>query len=107
MDVEVRRLALNYDQIEEHRPPPNPTKLTDSRAPKYVEEFGHSSWELDALNPEVIEDLIRKAVEPYIDEKKKKKALAAEQHGQRLLKRVSGVWDRVVVRLDELEADED
>lgn len=107
MDVEVRRLALNYDQIEEHRPPPNPTKLTDSRDPKYVEEFGHSSWELDALNPEVIEDLIRQAVEPYIDQKKKKNAMASEQHGQRLLKRVSGIWDRVVVRLDELEADED
>jgi hypothetical protein len=29
--VEVRRLALNMDQVREHRPPPNPAKSTDTR----------------------------------------------------------------------------
>lgn len=56
--VEVRRLALNYDQIEQYSPPPNPAKMTDSRADGYIEQFGRSSWELDALEPRVISDLI-------------------------------------------------
>ena len=30
--AEVKRLALNWDQVEMYNPPPNPAKLTDSRA---------------------------------------------------------------------------
>lgn len=56
--VEVRRLALNWDQVKEYRPPPNPAKLTDSRAKSYISNFGKNSWELDALSPTVIADLI-------------------------------------------------
>ena len=63
----VERIALNMDQINQYNPPPNPTKLTDSRAEGYVREFGYSSWELDALEPSVIVELVRKAVEQYID----------------------------------------
>jgi hypothetical protein len=63
----VSRLALNPDQIERYDPPPNPTKLSDSRAGKYVAEHGYSSWELDALEPSVIVDLIKTAVEALID----------------------------------------
>ncbi len=64
---EVRRLALNWDQVEEFSPPPNPAKLTDSRAKGYISEYGRESWELDALNPNVIANLIRDAVTPIID----------------------------------------
>jgi hypothetical protein len=31
LPLEVRRIALNMDQVEEYDPPPNPAKLTDSR----------------------------------------------------------------------------
>jgi len=41
--VEVRRIALNMDQIEVLKPVPNPTKMTDARAESYVEQFGHES----------------------------------------------------------------
>lgn len=52
--VEVARLALNMDQIEEVRPPENPAKTTDRRFEAYRVEFGTSSWELDALRPEYL-----------------------------------------------------
>lgn len=61
-DVEVKRLALNYDQVEQYNPPENPAKMTDSRASVYVAEFGMSSWELDALNPDTLADLVRQAM---------------------------------------------
>jgi len=57
-DVTVHRIALTMDQVEEFDPPPNPAKLTDSRCVKYMDEYGDESWELDALTPEVINELI-------------------------------------------------
>jgi hypothetical protein len=65
--VEVRRVGLNMDQIEKYNPPPNPTKVTDSRAKEYLRKFGHTSWELDALKPSVIADLIDVEVRKFID----------------------------------------
>ncbi len=59
-NVEFHRLALNMNQIEQYNPPPNPAKLTDSRATQYIDEFGYDSWELDALEPQVISNLIEK-----------------------------------------------
>lgn len=67
-DVEFRRLALNLDQIEEFGPPPNPTKLSDSRAQGCIEQFGYECWELDALDPSVISRLIDENVRMYRDE---------------------------------------
>jgi hypothetical protein len=61
------RLALNMDQVEEYGPPPNPTKLTDSRAGGYVALHGYDSWELDALEPRVIVELIRSNIDKLID----------------------------------------
>jgi hypothetical protein len=65
--VKVERLALNLDQIEEFNPPPNPAKMTDSRFASYAERYGDQSWELDALEPMVMTDLIRKHVEEHRD----------------------------------------
>lgn len=66
--LEVRRIALNYDQIEEYNPPPNPAKVTDSRAGSYMSIYGRSSWELDALDPDVLVDLITNTVLQYRDD---------------------------------------
>lgn len=65
--VEFRRLALNMDQVEEYEPPPNPAKMTDARFEGYAEQFGTSCWELDALEPAVISDLIEKHVSDLIE----------------------------------------
>lgn len=63
------RIALNQGQIQEYDPPPNPTKLTDSRAGSYVKKHGYDSWELDALKPQVIVDLIQDYIGKLIDGK--------------------------------------
>lgn len=60
--VKVKRIALNLDQIDEYAPPPNPAKVTDSRYEGYAAEFGESSWELDALEPKVIDSLIEQHI---------------------------------------------
>lgn len=65
--VEVRRIALTMEQIEAYDPPPNPAKLSDSRGTAYVEEYGYDSWELDALEPSVLTDLIESEIETMLD----------------------------------------
>jgi len=65
--AEVRRIALNYDQIEEYNPPPNFAKDKDARYESYREEFGEDSWELDALEPSVMVDLIQEHIDEIKD----------------------------------------
>ncbi len=45
-EVDVRRVALNIDQVHQYNPPANPTKPKDSRSPDYVRKFGRTCWEL-------------------------------------------------------------
>ena len=66
-DIEVRRLALNMDQVERYGPPPNPTKFSDSRAMSYVSEYGPESWELDALEPQVLDQLVSGTIDDLLD----------------------------------------
>lgn len=67
-NVEVRRLALNRDQIDELNPPENPAKMTDSRAEAYVAEHGDSSWELDAIEPRRLAEIVKDAIAELRDE---------------------------------------
>ena len=69
VQIQVVRLALNMDQIDLYKPPPNPAKSEDSRFADYAAKFGDESWELDALEPKVIHQLISDAVLRIRDEK--------------------------------------
>jgi hypothetical protein len=80
--VEFRRLALNMDQIEQYDPPPNPAKITDSRAEGYIAEHGESSWELDALEPRVLVALVRDNVEALIDRAEWRRSERAQERGR-------------------------
>lgn len=64
---EVERIALNMDQIEALSPPPNPTKLSDSRARAYIARYGSNSWELDALEPRTIVSLVSDTLDGIVD----------------------------------------
>lgn len=64
----IRRIALNMDQVEEYQPPPNFAKITDSRFAGYQEQYGDDSWELDALEPAVLVDLIQENIVANMDE---------------------------------------
>jgi hypothetical protein len=66
--VNIKRMALNMDQVEEQRPPPNPAKVTDSRFADYEERYGSESWELDALSPKFLDRLVEDALEEHRDD---------------------------------------
>lgn len=84
--IEIRRLALNMDQVEQYDPPENPAKVTDSRYQAYVVEYGRSSWELDALEPRVLAGLVRTTVQELRDD---------------------DLWDDAVQRENEMRAELD
>jgi hypothetical protein len=100
--TKVERLALNYDQILRYNPPPNPTKLTDSRATGYINRYGRSSWELDALEPAAIANLIEQAVLSVRDEEKWAAALAREQTAKQLLTSAARRWRDVATFLGDV-----
>jgi hypothetical protein len=91
-NIEVIRLALTMDQVDEYSPPPNPAKDTDSRFEGYSSIYGDESWELDALSPEVIEGLIRDALDDRIDPEKWTEAQEKEEQNRVGLTRVSENW---------------
>lgn len=66
-EPDVQRIALTMKQVDEKKPPPNPAKTTDSRFEDYMRKFGHESWELDALEPAYLADLVQQHIVANID----------------------------------------
>lgn len=97
--IDVRRVALTMEQIEEVNPPPNPAKETDSRFTAYQEEYGDQSWELDALNPTYIGGLIADTLGELIDQAAWDEATERRDEGRRLLGEVATRWDRLTRNL--------
>jgi hypothetical protein len=98
-DMDVQRLALNQDQVERYSPPPNPAKITDSRAKAYIAQFGDESWELDALEPAVLAALIRDTLDTLIDKEAWDAKLEEQTDGRSRLKAVSENWEDIQERL--------
>lgn len=66
-NVKVINPALTIEQVHEYDPPENPTKVEDPRATYYIEQYGWSCWELDALEPSVLVDITEKNVLQYLN----------------------------------------
>lgn len=97
----VNRIALNMDQVEEYNPPPNPAKITDSRFEGYERVYGDESWELDALDPAVLDALIEDHVLELRDDEAWGASLSIETTHQELLALTSTRWAEVVAFLEE------
>ena len=67
-DLEVKKLALTLPQVRKYDPPPNPVKLTDSRAKEFMDKFKiDESWELDALTPQVLRKVLMQHFNKILD----------------------------------------
>jgi len=93
-NVAVRRLALNMEQIDELSPPPNPAKFTDSRYARYISQYGHQSWELDALEPSYIDELVTTEIQKLTNQKKYKEQLRLQkEHRRTIMKITNEMWE--------------
>jgi hypothetical protein len=96
----VRRIALNMDQVEEHEPPPNPAKMTDARFAGYSAKYGDESWELDALEPKVLDALIRENIEELMDRELWDARWHQQEEDRKLLTAASEGWDGIAATLE-------
>lgn len=101
--VDVKRIALSMDQINQYNPPPNPVKLKDSRADGYKEKFGNESWELDALDPATLSALIEEHVLLLRDEDLWDEAVSDEENHKAHLSLVAANWEGVTEYVTGLE----
>ena len=95
-NVEVKRVALTMDQVETYNPPPNPAKITDSRASKYIHLFGDESWELDALEPQMLNNLITNEVTALRDDAIYKAVCDMEERGKEELQLLVDNYDEAI-----------
>lgn len=87
-NIEFKRVALNLEQVEKWQLLENPAKETDKRYDEYVRMFGYSCWELDAVDPSVLRDLVRKEVLARRDENIWNESLQKEEDGKRKLQQL-------------------
>jgi len=89
----IERVALTMDQIRQYEPPPNYAKASDSRSEGYVEQYGTECWELDALDPSVIQSVVEDAVQEQVTSRESFAARKEERKEQReRLGEVSNRW---------------
>lgn len=84
-NFQIVPIALLWDQIQKYNPPPNPAKTTDPRAKEYISKYGPTSWEVDALNPELLNTLLTEEIEKHLDVQKYEEVLELEsEHRNKL-----------------------
>lgn len=88
----VRRIALTMEQVEELQPPPNPAKMTDSRYNQYTSQYGDESWELDALEPRYISNLIEENILAERDVEKWDEAVDQQEQEREQIAEIIKRW---------------
>jgi hypothetical protein len=89
IDFDVIHVALTRAQINQYNPPPNPAKRTDPRSRKFISEHGSTSWEVDALPPQVLNSILTTAIKKNLNGKMYDKILAQEKVMVKKLKQLS------------------
>ena len=68
MELEYHRVALNPDQVASMSLIPAPVKLTDSRAGGFIAEHGDNVYELDAIDPHMLQTIVGDAIDEHFDD---------------------------------------
>ncbi len=85
-DLRVVRAALKPEQAEEFGLPRDfEAKLTSSRCKGFVDTYGRSVWELEALEPDVLQAELDSAIRSVIDVTLFNKELEQEEKDQKEL----------------------
>jgi hypothetical protein len=108
----VTRVGLTQEQIEDLDPPPSPAKATDSRTPGYVDDHPwvidddgtERCWELDALEPATLEQLVEDAILDRLDRDGWDARVRREEREKDVLRALPDNWDGIMGYLREIGA---
>jgi len=67
VSVHVEHLAVTMPQVEAWKLPTRDVKHSDSRARKFIREFGEISVELDAIPPKTLRSMVGQAIARHAD----------------------------------------
>jgi hypothetical protein len=65
--VVLKRVSLTQDQLAGLPSFPASDKSKDPRYGWFTKNYGNDCWELDALDPNLLRDRVRKAIESHIE----------------------------------------
>jgi hypothetical protein len=89
IDVKFERIAVTPEQITELGLPTRPTKQSDTRAKTFVGD----SVEVDAIPSSTLRDLIRSAIERWVDPHELQMTRIAEASERQILARIADDWE--------------
>lgn len=64
---DFERKALTTEQIQEYDLPSVKVNRRDPRAKEYIPAYGTQGWELDALPPDVLQQMVQDAIREHVD----------------------------------------
>lgn len=86
--IRLERLGLTLEQAQDLSLPPFPAKESSARFRKYYEEYGEDAWEMDALSPETMIELLDDRFSEIQDESE------APEQAQQLLEDTREEFDK-------------
>jgi hypothetical protein len=95
--IDLTRVALIAEDVSLLLPSfPASDKTKDPRYRWFLERYGQTCWELDALNPVLLRERVQAAIEQYIDWDAWLRCDEVEEAEQRSLKHILGTWRSVI-----------
>lgn len=85
-ETTVEKIALTLAQVKKYKPPPNPAKRKDPRSRDFIQKFGASSWEVDAIDPAELQRIVRGQISRYVDMRLMNAVIAKEEEDKKKLK---------------------
>jgi hypothetical protein len=66
--LEPHKVAVTAEQTTEYSlPPSGKAKKTSTNSPKFIEQYGDTTWELESVPPELVQELLRNAINTVLD----------------------------------------
>jgi hypothetical protein len=87
-EVTLDHAVLTHDQCVEFELPRTPIRKEDKRRGKFEERYGEGATELDALealHPGRLAEIVRHAMEPFVDRTLSRRLAAAREEAQQLI----------------------
>jgi len=93
--VEVKRVALTRGQLDGLPSFPASDKKKDPRHDWFVRNYGRRCWELDALDPNDLREIVEEAIKDEIEPIAWKRCAVIEKAEQESLRTVLDSWRSV------------
>ncbi len=90
--VKFKRIGLTKGQIEKYNLMANPVKQSDPRSKAFIEKYGWNTWEIDALEPRVLKQLVSDEIDKIKNQSAWRKMLKMHEQNSKKLINIIKTW---------------